>query len=136
MLSLEYKTFKRLQYRVVSSPYLGSLKVKLCLYAMKFGQCCMRQIHNMNKWCTRFWIYMDSLKIQGFTKSWFPKVFWDFLIFLHNVTNIRSKMKYSNKDSIDSARFSHIVYEIQASLRTPWLHATPLSTAFRVLWQD
>ena len=33
---------------------------------------------------------MDLLKIQGFTESW-SKIFWDFLIFLYNVTNIQNK---------------------------------------------
>ena len=35
---------------------------------------------------------MDSLKIQGFTEFWFPKISWDFLIFLYIVTNIWNKM--------------------------------------------
>ena len=41
-------------------------------------------------------IFMDSLKIQGFAESWFPKISWDFLIFLYNVTNTWNKRKYLN----------------------------------------
>ena len=47
--------------------------------------CSSQGVHNMKKCCMRFWIFMDSLKIQGFTETLFPKIF-DFLIFLYNVT--------------------------------------------------
>ena len=68
---------------------------------------------------------MDSLNIQGFTESWFPKTSWDFLIFLYNVSNIRNKRKYLNKDSV---RFSHIVYNIQALFWTPWSESVNYSS--------
>ena len=55
---------------------------------------------------------MDSLKIQGFPEFWFPVIFWNFLIFLYNVTNIRIKKE---NFWIKIQRFSQ-VYEIQASL--------------------
>ena len=44
---------------------------------------------NGKKWCTRFLNFMDSLKIQRIAESWFPNIYWDFLIFLYNVSNIR-----------------------------------------------
>ena len=58
------------------------------------GPCCTQVwgICNMKKWCTRFWIVMDSLKIQRFTYSCFSKISLDFLIFLYNVTNIHNKV--------------------------------------------
>ena len=37
---------------------------------------------------------MDSLKIQRFAESWFPKISCNFLIFLYSVTNIRNKTEY------------------------------------------
>ena len=63
--------------------------------------CCTQVwgVCNMKKWCTRFWIIMDSLKIQRFTYSCFSKISLDFLIFLYNVTNIHNKAQILNKDS-------------------------------------
>ena len=58
-------------------------------------------------------------EIHGFTQdseSWFPKISW-FSCAMQLI--FRMKEKYSNKDSKGSARFSHIVYKIQASLWTP-----------------
>ena len=37
---------------------------------------------------------MDSLKIQGFTESWFPKIFGNFLIFFYNLINIQNKKEH------------------------------------------
>ena len=57
-------------------------------WAMSWCQrefCSSQRVHNMKK-CMRFWIFMDSLKIQGFTETLISKIFWDFLIFLYNVT--------------------------------------------------
>ena len=48
-------------------------------------------VRNMKKWCMRFQIFMGSLKIQIYTEFWFPKISWDFLIILYNVTNIQKK---------------------------------------------
>ena len=58
---------------------------------------------------------MKSLKIQGFAETKFPKISWDLLIFLYHVTIIQNKKEMFDKDS---ARFSHIVYKIQALLWT------------------
>ena len=86
----------------------------------------------MKKWCTRFQIFMDSLKIPGFTESWFPKISWDFLFFLYNVTNIQNKMEtffkrfneiYSHSvwDSefvADPSEVPHMLYKVLESVPT------------------
>ena len=52
---------------------------------------------------------MDSLKIQGFGKSWLPKVFFDFLIFLYNVTNIQHKTENFERRFKGSVTYSSFI---------------------------
>ena len=57
---------------------------------------------------------MDSLMIQGFTESWFPKISWYFLI------SCTVWLIFGNF-WINIQTFTHIVYESQAYLlKTPW----------------
>ena len=61
--------------------------IMIFIYSLLIGQ----GDRNVKKCYMKFRIFMDLLKIQGFTESWSPKIFWDFLIFLYNVTNIQNK---------------------------------------------
>ena len=90
------------------------------------GLCCTQVwgVCNMKKWCTRFWIFMDSLNIQRFPKSCFSKISLDFLIFLYNVTNIQNKVQVLNKDSkihskIQSHSVQDLVFVVDPSMQVP-----------------
>ena len=63
---------------------------------LRVGHTPTQGVHNVKKWCTRFQIFKDLLKIQRFTESCFPKISW---FSCATWLMVQNKMEISNKDS-------------------------------------